>query len=357
MSDPVKSSDIEDVLSSIRRLVSEDYQRPSAPDAPDALSETGAEEADAPAPGDQALVLTPALRVHDGGKGEAESQAPAPEVDTADAPVAQDAVLDAVADALVEQALQHGDDAEDSESQYVDVQADETTPDIAEPEAAADVPEVSNDGDMGDTMADEHSSHATDIPDPANADAPTEAFLADPPVTDELVETGETITAPAQEASETLEAKIAALETLIGKRNEDWEPEEGDGSLAEDVATEMSDAAALDWEDHDPDLEGDEPATQAYQADPVAPPASERVAEPEGNAHLQTAEIAADAAEDPILAAEPEGLLIDEETLRDMVCEIVREELQGALGERITRNVRRLVRREIHRALASQELD
>jgi len=43
--------------------------------------------------------------------------------------------------------------------------------------------------------------------------------------------------------------------------------------------------------------------------------------------------------------------------LRELVTEIVRQELQGALGERITRNVRKLVRREIHRALTSQELE
>jgi cell pole-organizing protein PopZ len=49
--------------------------------------------------------------------------------------------------------------------------------------------------------------------------------------------------------------------------------------------------------------------------------------------------------------------VLDEEALRDMVSEIVRQELQGALGERITRNVRKLVRREIHRALASQDMD
>jgi len=49
--------------------------------------------------------------------------------------------------------------------------------------------------------------------------------------------------------------------------------------------------------------------------------------------------------------------LLDEDALRDIVSEIVREELQGALGERITRNVRKLVRREIHGALAAQELE
>ncbi|SLN46698.1 hypothetical protein [Roseisalinus antarcticus] len=52
-----------------------------------------------------------------------------------------------------------------------------------------------------------------------------------------------------------------------------------------------------------------------------------------------------------------EESLLDEEALRDLVGTIVREELQGVLGERITRNVRKLVRREIHRILNSQEFD
>lgn len=56
-------------------------------------------------------------------------------------------------------------------------------------------------------------------------------------------------------------------------------------------------------------------------------------------------------------ASAPEDTVVDEDFLRDIVSEIVREELQGDLGERITRNVRKLVRREIHRALASREFD
>lgn len=48
-------------------------------------------------------------------------------------------------------------------------------------------------------------------------------------------------------------------------------------------------------------------------------------------------------------------LAIDEDLLREMVSEIVRQELQGALGERITRNVRKLVRREIHRAIMTRD--
>lgn len=48
---------------------------------------------------------------------------------------------------------------------------------------------------------------------------------------------------------------------------------------------------------------------------------------------------------------------ISEDALREIVCELVRAELQGDLGDRITRNVRKLVRREIHHALATRELD
>jgi cell pole-organizing protein PopZ len=51
-----------------------------------------------------------------------------------------------------------------------------------------------------------------------------------------------------------------------------------------------------------------------------------------------------------------EDSILDEESLRELVADIVRAELQGALGERITRNVRKLVRREIQRALSAQDL-
>ena len=60
----------------------------------------------------------------------------------------------------------------------------------------------------------------------------------------------------------------------------------------------------------------------------------------------------------PALAGEVSEIeLIDEDMLQDLVARIVREELQGALGERITRNVRKLVRREIRQALAARDFD
>ncbi|WP_175484581.1 hypothetical protein [Palleronia marisminoris] len=60
--------------------------------------------------------------------------------------------------------------------------------------------------------------------------------------------------------------------------------------------------------------------------------------------------------DDPLEPGEDEQFL-DEDALRDLVAEIVREELAGALGERITRNVRKLVRREIMRTLSTRDFD
>ena len=44
--------------------------------------------------------------------------------------------------------------------------------------------------------------------------------------------------------------------------------------------------------------------------------------------------------------------ILDEEALRGMINAIVREELQGELGDRISRNLRKLVRREIAQLMA-----
>lgn len=46
----------------------------------------------------------------------------------------------------------------------------------------------------------------------------------------------------------------------------------------------------------------------------------------------------------------------DEQALRGLVREMIVEELQGQLGQRITRNIRKLVRAEIAKALATQDL-
>lgn len=119
----------------------------------------------------------------------------------------------------------------------------------------------------------------------------------------------------------TLSAKIEALEAAIAHTPGQWEPDDtGAGDYA------GTDVETIEWQD-------DDTVAIAEAPDIAAVPA-------------ETAE-----------TLSLDDATLDEDTLRELVADIVREELQGALGERITRNVRKLVRREIHRALSAQELD
>lgn len=287
-------------------------------------------EAKAPEP--DALVLTPALRVHEGGRADPESQ-----------PAGGDA--EAQAEALVPAEI--AADAPYEEAPYEEA--------VEEPALAAPL-------DLSETMG---MAEAQDEAAPVEAEAAVETEAA----------------RPAQ--PETLEAKIAALEALISGSPESPQAaqpvEEPAADASSEAMAEVSGEetasvpeAPLAWEDHLPEaeLEDAAPAEDSVETatdssenstEDSAPPADpfvfvSRNHHPGPEAQATPASDAAarkPTPEAPVAADMP----IDEEALRDLVVDIVREELQGALGERITRNVRRLVRREIHRALASQELD
>lgn len=70
---------------------------------------------------------------------------------------------------------------------------------------------------------------------------------------------------------------------------------------------------------------------------------------------IETQVIAQETVSSQIAAAAPVG--IDETELRSMVSEMIRDELRGALGEKITKNIRKLVRREINSALLKQRIE
>ncbi len=55
-------------------------------------------------------------------------------------------------------------------------------------------------------------------------------------------------------------------------------------------------------------------------------------------------------------APQPDDPAQQHDALRQLVTQIVREELQGELGEKITRNIRKLVRAEVARELAGRAL-
>lgn len=62
-------------------------------------------------------------------------------------------------------------------------------------------------------------------------------------------------------------------------------------------------------------------------------------------------------AKDDLTGADDGAGFLNEDLLRDIVRDMIKAELQGTLGERITRNVRKLVRAEINRALASRDYE
>ena len=166
-------------------------------------------------------------------------------------------------------------------------------------------------------------------------------------------------------ASAALQLKIAALEKLVASQKQDWDAETLEAAQERPTFVRRNREPVLDWEDHLPG-----PVTKADQPDEEA--AAEASAEARDDSFEDDA--AAHDAEAPARGGEPalagasgdlaesartggELAEIDEEVLRQMVSDIVRQELQGVLGERITRNVRKLVRREIHRVVMSQEFD
>jgi hypothetical protein len=184
----------------------------------------------------------------------------------------------------------------------------------------------------------------------------------------------------AEEPDDNLQDRIAELEAAVAARQDQWEPDgEGDGDYAatpveamtwEDDDHDQEEPVARDWQNADDaelieaevEVEAEEDEPRKTVADTVEDMASLHAEDVASAEDLSTDDSWGDPDEADLDDAgldllATEDSILDEDALREMVAEIVRQELQGSLGERITRNVRKLVRREIHRALAAQELD
>ena len=274
MSEPLSSSEIEDVLSSIRRLVSDDM-RP----LPKALAPVG-----------DKLILTPALRVV---QTEPEAAQPLP----------------------MFVAVQRSRLIETPRSALGDV--------VASVGAAVDASPDDWEAETGDS-------------------APLPDLTSDAGVSNPWV-------LPVQEAFA-----------------EDSAPSE----VAEEAAAELRDtyaeAAPQDhFEYHVPEAAAPVKTPAWAQEDDIAQEDEAEAAPLQGT--VEPDPVWADAAEASVLAelAEPgaaedefdQAMRFDEDVLRELVRDMLREELAGKMGERITRNIRKLVRAEIARALAAQEFD
>lgn len=406
MSDPVTNAEVEDVLSSIRRLVSED-NRPVQVSKAD--SKSGAlRQADLahPEPKSDRLVLTPALRVTEASSDGASAVSGTDSGADIDALITDDTPLDVFGLRAVPTAVPDHDDSDqgvfddlDKDDSLVDPAHDYSTDPYNFDDDADDDGE--GQGHLVPAMNGEHREDEarSEVSETAAFNQSLEAALSEPEPEATTSETasqnsvGETAVpatpierAPdetiSSEKSIALTAKIAALETAIGQISETWEPDTaGDSDYA------GSEAGTMAWEDDIPDhpiLSKTSNTSDAQSKGAETEPsetlevmeaqleeffsksekAKETVPSPSDVPTSDPSVAQAEDVEDtPAVPDQPgfdysgEEQLIDEEALRDLVSEIVRAELQGALGERITRNVRKLVRREIHRALAAQELE
>lgn len=346
MSDPVTNAEIEDVLSSIRRLVSTDErEKPAAPKAvPDEQDK---------------LVLTPSQRVD-----EAPEEDGAPEVAEADhAPVEAAFLAQYAVDPPPESDEQEGDTepSEPETSQGPSDDGDAPQPEFKHHDEEHFFKASAIETGRGQNAAAGDEEIAHDVAEP------TEATDQDADAPSDQAADGEP-----QEASETpdsspdLQARIASVEAALAGRDDEWEPDgDDDDPYAGDQVT------TLEWEDHAADESAPEVPAQTAESTPFDA-AQDEGFEPDAtnlaggftpSATEQDDHLDAPEGETPEEATgedddwQLQGDVLDEDALRDMVSEIVRQELQGALGERITRNVRKLVRREIHRALASQDFE
>ncbi len=354
MSDPVTNAEVEDVLSSIRRLVSED-KRPMAKSQP--------------LPVKDRLVLTPALRVAEASDAQADPETAPLRLERTDnvqfqpendfEKYKEPAVFQAgrlhdqkaEEDNEAEDDNEASDDAEDTSGSmgafYHDRANDRSHDREVEDEHGAVVPQ--NDDDDGqEQRADGVAAENTQDFDHDEADEADEMDND----TVASVEAEHHARTSDNTANGGLTAKIAELEAVVGKISDNWEPD--DAGADEYSGT---DALAMEWED---DVERDATGARLDVNPPLGGKGDSRQHEaPEASKPLSAETVRASAEEGDMgsMGFGSDDQILDEEALRDLVSEIVRSELQGALGERITRNVRKLVRREIHRALTAQELE
>lgn len=354
MADAAKSNEIEDVLSSIRRLVSEhqppERDRPSEPATPVAPAAT------------DALILTPALRVTD---PEDPWLPITPREETAEAAAPDGAQPGREDGADWARELWAEDDGAPAETLDPQLQADqwEATGTAADEEAPETVAE-----------AEDAALDTLDV---------TEAVLQQAALQDEADRQDEADTDAGEGEDDLPDVPLSFIRSGSASLT-DYEPEEGDRDLAEeDLPAAMRDlaqsrAAQRAHEDETPSgsarvkvailrapVEEDEASGSETGAHEEQTEATQNAEGPDPQDEAPTDFLAAEAGgedvedlgESPFAFPDEGDSFVDEAALRDLIAEVVREELQGEMGVRITRNIRKLVRREIRLALAAQDLD
>ena len=351
MTDLAKNSEIEDVLSSIRRLVSENHAEPAiAAPAPAAAKPAAPEPAiqDEPAPAkphSDRLVLSPSLRILD----EPEAEEEVAEVEQT-SPVADTPFVNSLKEDILP--------LRENLPQFLRDRAN--TLDSSDRQSVAETEETQRE----ETLVSEPAS-LEPVENTVQFPAP-ETLTFETARTSDLAPAADRTEEPFAE-SPTSKANPRPWE-IEGERIAEWHSvrtEDAEDNFEPDGPEDGDNAAvpveALNWEDHETEeaVVPETPVTEAV-SEPIDPPVSE-TADPVAD-HIAE-HVAQDVATAPLavegdtIDAQQYEAVLDEEMLRELVGEIVRQELQGPLGERITRNVRKLVRREINRALTARSFN
>jgi hypothetical protein len=354
MPDPLTSADIEDVLGSIRRLVSEE--------AAAKVKKGG--EADK-------LLLTPAHRV---GEPEAPGDGPLRLGDPVGGAVAGPDLAEELADLearMSERAERWKDDdvlspPEDIEALEAEARAGIREVDEPAAESLEPAPETEDTAaeamEQGSTEEDPEAEAAElDEPEAAGDEAAADSAgpwpaKEDPAPEAEIAETGNGTDEGASDAEASAatgdDSVSEAEDFAIAEEDPGAADDEASGPEAEELMAEEDDASAYDaWEPAGEEGRPGFRGTGAAGAETV-------LEEPPIEAALVRLATAPSLPEAPENVGKPDvESLLDEAELRALVAEVLREELKGPLGERITRNVRKLVRREIAQALSSMDID
>ena len=197
---------------------------------------------------------------------------------------------------------------------------------------------------------------ATEVPakrkaEPANAAQDTDDFdsALTAAVAASLSATGNT-----EDTDETADEAFAADDVLS---LDEFDPVDLNGQSSDPEVT-ASELLAANTDEDDAETSSGPQSKDNLTVEVATDDASAKVAD-EGTDEARDAEAPSptDANTPPVEAAAAAlAVLPDEDALRLMVSRMIREELAGELGERITRNMRKLVRREIKRALSSKDL-
>lgn len=380
MSDPVSNHDIEDVLSSIRRLVAQgDPKQMHKPaNAPTQLHPEPAvkplhQKESEPGAYVGRLVLTPAFRVPDDAENDVAAEdftAPmafksidaavkTPESDTI--PTKDPRPMPPPAQSPAERDSLEATIAELEAA--VSGRADEWEPDGSEVATATVLSSVFRSKIEAARMS------LRDVEKPS--DAPEDTVTA--AIADHIADT---VAEELQDAFPHLQAaddahhldsveQTDAPETAVlhGAAETEFETLDAPEAIAANLAETAPEIIAVE------EVEIEEPRVvsptfrhAAFQEvyDPIAEATADAAEAAPDAGDLYGDELAPDP-EDAVIGnavANPrETALLDPDMLRDMVSQMIREELQGEMGERITRNVRKLVRREINRVISAQEFE